>query len=103
MIRERDFLKYQLEVEARFSRMQQEIERVNAEMSKQELRHKLEMQELLHKKEVEELKKEKVAEMSQEEKDAAEKAKAQASTLLAYTEDRETLEKLGFKFGGENQ
>lgn len=101
MIKEKHFLKYQLEVEARFSRMQQEISRLKAEMSKQELRHELEMQKILHKKEVEELKKDKVAEMSQEEKEEAEKAKAQATTLLNYTEDRETLEKLGFKFGGE--
>lgn len=103
MIRERDFLKYQLEVEAKFSRMLQEIERVKAEMSAQELRHKIEMQERIHQKEVRELKEQKQADMTDEEKKAVEQEKTQASTLLAYTEDRETLEKLGFKFGGDNQ
>ncbi|MBQ9113901.1 MAG: hypothetical protein IJY05_03155 [Clostridia bacterium] len=101
MIKETDFLKYKMEVDARFSRLQQEIERVKAELSTQELRHKLELQEVLHKKEVEELKEKKVAEMTDEEKTEAEKANAQASVLLSYTEDRETLEKLGFKFGEE--
>ena len=96
MISKIKFLEYQLEIERRLSKQHEEIALLKLEMQMQELRHKFELKEFAKEKQT-------VTEISDEEKAAAELERKQASTLLAYTEDRETLEKLGFKFGGDSR
>ena len=93
MISEKEFLKYQLETERRFSRMERNLDDLKHTLAEQELRHKIEIQKLLL-----ELKMPYTPPaVTDKEKREADKA---AGVMLEYSEDAETLSKLGFKVGG---
>ena len=94
MISEKKFLEYQLRQEKRFSLMERKLEELKNELSQQELRHKIEMQKILHQKALESLKDHKTDSFPIEEEKEKQKT---AGILLEYSEDEETLRKLGFQ------
>lgn len=97
MIREKDFLKYQLETERRFSQMQRTLDEYKAELSASELRHKIEIQRLL-------LEMKKPIRPPQPTEEEQKKAKSEANVMLQYSEDPELLRRLGFNVeGGVNE
>lgn len=104
MISNKTFLEYQLKAERRISELEKELSEERIARIKQESEFSLELQRVLHAKETEiaSLKRQlEIPAFTEEEKDEAERRKKQAGTLLAYCEDRETLEKLGFTFNRE--
>jgi hypothetical protein len=106
MISEKTFLKYQLEMERRFSALERKISDLKEILSSQELRHRLEMQRLemsiAHEKEIEKAKAEAVAPKmeTEEEKRKREDEERVATVMQMYSEDPETLRKLGFSIPG---
>lgn len=118
MISEKKFLKYQVEVERRFSRLNDRISELKTELTSQDLHHKLEMERFKTevRKEIETLKtelahKEALAEVkaqyetskdeSEEEKAKREDEKKVANIMQLYSEDPETLRRLGFNLPGD--
>lgn len=95
MIREKDFLKYQLETERRFSQMQRTLDEYKAELSASELRHKIEIQRLL-------LEMKKPITPPQLTEEEQKRAKSEANVMLQYSEDPELLRKLGYNVVGYN-
>ena len=104
MISTKKFLEYQLNAERRVSELEKALREEQFKRKEQEVEYRLELQAVLHTKETEiaSLKRQlEVRVFTEEEKDETERRKKQAGTLLAYCEDRETLEKLGFTFNAE--
>ena len=93
MIEESEFLKAQLEIERRFSSLEREIDKLKSELINQELRHKIEIQQLLL-----DLKKPYTPPATTNEEES--KTSNGAGLLLEYSEDAETLQKLGFSIKG---
>jgi hypothetical protein len=96
MISEKRFLEYKLEMERRFNAMDKKIDELKNALSTQELRHKLEMEKLLRSKEVD------ASKTPMPTEDEIAKRNKQASVLLQYSEDPETLKNLGFNITGGN-
>lgn len=102
MIRKSDLLEMQLEIQQTFQKMERKISDLENELAKQELRHKLEMQQLemsiSHTKVIEALKAKQASAPveTEDEKLEREKAERRANVMMQYTEDPETLQKLGF-------
>lgn len=90
MIDKKEFLKFQLEVERRYSSLERKMDELKSELVKQELRHKIEIQQLL----LELNKPYNPPSVTDDEKRETNKG---AGLLLEYSEDAETLQKLGFK------
>lgn len=111
MISEKKFLLYRLDVEKRFSDFEHRISELSATIREQKLRHKMEMQRLemsiAHDNEIKRIKAEAVAvpTESEEEKRAREEEEKTASAMLQYSQDADTLRRLGFKVpgGGGNE
>lgn len=94
MISEKNFLRYQLEIEKRFSELECKNKELEKELALQELRHKYEIEKL--QKQTAEPKAE-----TDEEKASREQEAKVASVMQMYSEDPETLRKLGFNLPGD--
>lgn len=99
MISNKEYLEYQLKTEREIAKLKEELSAERIERFKMEQAYKLEIQSILHQQEINQLKRD-IEPVEPIEK-GVKRAKKQADLLLAYTEDRETLEKLGFKFNTE--
>ena len=106
MISEKRFLKYKLEIQQMFQQLQADIHELELKLQKQEFEHKAEIKQLenaiAHEKEIEEVKAAAVsppAETDEERLDREREART-ANVMLQYTQDSETLLKLGFKLPG---
>ena len=103
MISNKKFLEYQLKAERKIADLEEQLSKERLARKNQEQEYLLELQNLRHEQEIKELKAKAYAHvLTEEEKDEAVRRKKQAGALLAYCEDRETLEKLGFKMTAED-
>ena len=95
MIDEKIFLEYKLEQEKRVSKLEQELLLLKKDLKMQEMRHRLELQELKNAQSAPMPIPAPTPESKEEKNDSAD-------LLLQYSEDAETLKKLGFnlKEGG---
>lgn len=101
MISNKKFANFMIEVEKRFSALECKIEGLKSELSMQELKHKLEIQslkgELEQKKFIADLETMKQKPETDEEKLLREEEQKTANLMQLYTEDPETLRRLGFR------
>lgn len=106
MISEKKFLEYKLEVQKEFARMVERILALEKALEKQALQHKSEIQQLetaiAHEKAIEAVKAAAAStpDETDEERLQREREARTANVMLQYTQDSETLLKLGFKLPG---